>query len=400
MRILMLHQHFRLPSEGGGIRTYYLAKALVDAGHEIDIITAHNKPTYHCHQTEGFRVHYLPVYYDNALHFTGRSLAFVKFWWQAAKKAISLPRPDLCYAITTPLSVAALSLFLKRFKKLPYILEVGDLWPEAPIQMGVVRNRIFKKSLYYLEKRVYKEAEAVVPYSVDIERYIKARIPGIDTTVITNFADCSFFYPVDKQPLPHITGLPQNSFTICYTGAFGKANHLQYILDCAHACQAQHLWQVQFILMGQGAEKPLIEQLVQSRELKNVHILPHAGKEEVRLVLNASDAAFVSFLDIPVLSTGCPNKYFDALAAGKLVIINMKGWIREEIENHQCGFYTDPKEAHAFPAQLTPFLANKLLLTTFQANARQLAEKAYSTNRQLNLFKELIHKVASRLHIH
>jgi glycosyltransferase involved in cell wall biosynthesis len=396
MRILMLHQYFRLPAEGGGIRTYYLARALADAGHTLDIITAHNKPAYQCVHIEGFTVHYLPVYYNNTLRFTGRGLSFIKFLLQAAKKAISLPKADLCYAVTTPLSVAALSLFLKKYRKLPYILEVGDLWPEAPVQMGVVRNRFFKKSLYALERKVYAEAEAVVPYSVDIEKYIKAAVPGVPTTVITNFADCHFFNLQPKVVFPQLPALTAQSFVISYTGTFGKANHLDYILNCAAHCQPLFP-HVQFVLMGEGSEKPRIEALLIKKGLTNVHLLPHSGKEEVRELLNASDAAFISFLDIPVLSTGCPNKYFDALAAGKLVIINMKGWIRNEIELHQCGLFTDPASPELFPEQLLPFIKNPVLLQSFQNNARQLAEETYSTEVQLLAFTNLINSVASRL---
>ncbi len=398
MRILLLHQYFRFPSEGGGIRTYYLAKALVEAGHELEIISAHNETAYKCISTDGFKVHYLPVYYNNSLRFAGRSFAFLKFIIKATQKALSLQKPDLCYAVTTPLSVAALGLFLKKFKRLPYVLEVGDLWPEAPVQMGFVSNRFFKKSLYALEKKVYQEAEAVIPYSIDIESYIKSVVPGIKTTVITNFADCSFFTPVaKKRTIPQLPFLTPDSFVVTYTGTFGKANHLNYLIECAYQCQLQQMNQVQFILMGEGAEKPYIKSLVELKGLSNVHILPHGSKEQVREVLYASDAAFVSFLNIPVLSTGCPNKYFDALAAGRLVIINMKGWIYKEVEARQCGFFTDPDFPEVFPKLLKPYVESSSLLRTYQENARRLAEQAYSTEIQLPKFTALINSIAQML---
>jgi hypothetical protein len=62
MKILYLHQYFLTPEQGGAIRSYHLAKALVEAGHEVEMITAHNHPTYHFEIREGIKIHYLPVF--------------------------------------------------------------------------------------------------------------------------------------------------------------------------------------------------------------------------------------------------------------------------------------------------------------------------------------------------
>jgi glycosyltransferase involved in cell wall biosynthesis len=81
-----------------------------------------------------------------------------------------------------------------------------------------------------------------------------------------------------------------------------------------------------------------------------------------------------------VLETGSPNKFFDGLAAGKLIIINFGGWIKNEIENHLCGVYVNPNQPADFTKKVIPFLSDKKLLENYQQASRKLAEKHYSRN--------------------
>ena len=104
MRILYIHQYFKTPEEGGAIRSYYIASALVEAGHEVVMLTSHNKRRYEVKHINGIEVHYLPVFYENRLHTPGRSKAFLQFVWQACRLLLRLRPFDLCYASSTPLT--------------------------------------------------------------------------------------------------------------------------------------------------------------------------------------------------------------------------------------------------------------------------------------------------------
>jgi hypothetical protein len=78
--------------------------------------------------------------------------------------------------------------------------------------------------------------------------------------------------------------------------------------------------------------------------------------------MNITDAAFVCYKNVPILETGSPNKYFDGLAAGKLIVINFGGWIRKEIEEKQCGIYADPQQPTDFVKKIRPFICDQKLL--------------------------------------
>ena len=145
MKVLILHQHFNTPEKGGAIRSYYLAKALVDAGMKTIVITAHNRKDYKTENIEGIEVHYLPIAYDNRFGFTARSSSFIKYVWSAVRLAAKFKDVNYCYAISAPLTIGLAAMWIKKRQGIPYIFEVGDLWPDAPIQLGFVKNYLFQQ---------------------------------------------------------------------------------------------------------------------------------------------------------------------------------------------------------------------------------------------------------------
>lgn len=161
VKILILHQHFNTPQEGGALRSYYLAKALVDNGMHPIVITARSEKQYKTIIQEGIEIHYLPIAYDNRFGFWKRTISFLRYAWGSARLANKFADVKVCYAISVPLTVGLAARIIKLRYKIPYIFEVGDLWPDAPIQMGFVRNYFFKHILYQLEKSIYRGAQSI-----------------------------------------------------------------------------------------------------------------------------------------------------------------------------------------------------------------------------------------------
>lgn len=137
MKILLVHQHFNTPEKGGALRSYFLATALVEHGHEVVVITGRNQPDASAEVHKGIQIHYLPVPYDNAFGFYKRIRSFLTFIVLACKTAIAQQQVDRCYVMSTPLTVGLVGIWLKWRRKVPFIFEVGDLWPEAPINLAL-----------------------------------------------------------------------------------------------------------------------------------------------------------------------------------------------------------------------------------------------------------------------
>ena len=389
MKILYLHQYFKTPADGGAIRSYYLAKGLADRGNEVEMITSCNEKKDKTVTIDGIKVHYLSVYYDNRLGFIGRTLSFLKFVRKATKKASAIKGADLCYATSTPLTIGLIALKLKKKLNIPYYFEVRDLWPEAPIQMGAIKSNFIKNYLFRLEKKIYENAQKLIALSPGIRDGIEKLVPNKPINILPNISDCDFFHPETKDDRLEKKFNVKNKFVISYFGAIGKVNHLEYMIDIIKKCQGQKLNQIHFLVAGKGSEANKIVALAKNLQLNNVTFLGFLDKNGIKEVLNVTDATYISFADKPILETNSPNKFFDGIAAGKLCIVNSKGWIMNMLEEKQCGFYADPQQPEDFIQKILPFTKDSSQLLLYQANARKLAETYFSREIQVEKFARL-----------
>ncbi len=376
MKIIYLHQYFKTPAEGGAIRSYYLARALVQAGHQVEMITSHNQQTYKQQQIDGISVHYLPVFYANQLGFWQRIRAFVVFFWKAYQKAKKIQHAEICYATSTPLSIGLLAWLLKKTTGLKYIFEVRDLWPQAPVALGIIKNKWLIRVLYQVEKKIYQNAETIIALSPGIRESIQTKAPDKKVILIPNLADTVFFQPKIRSD-------DREKFTILYTGTLGTANHLEHLLDLAHYAMAQSENRLCFKIMGEGKMRDTLLHKAQKLALNNLEFLEAGNKEAVREALYQAQAVYVSFADVPVLQTNSPNKFFDALAAAKLVIVNVRGWLKDLVEAHQCGFYASNENQESNLRQLREFIESSEKLEKYQQNARKLALEKFSLEKNI-----------------
>lgn len=385
MNFLIVHQHFRYPDEGGAVRSYYLGQALLKAGHRVTVLSRKNIKHAEIKNINGLEVHYLPVTYYNKMSFHRRVFSYLGFVIKAIRycyKNLLLSAIDLCYCISTPLTSGIIGYWLFKRKKTPYVFEVGDLWPDAPKAMGALNYPFAVQLAHYLEKKLYANARAIVGLSPDIVSAVEQRT---DTPVffVPNFSDVNFFY--EEQPLP------AQPFIISYTGAIGRANGLEYFLNAALEAQNHNL-PIHFYLMGRGAGYENLKIKVREQNLKNLYFVSFGNKDEVKKVLTTSHAIYVSYKKLPVLETGSPNKFFDGLASGKLIILNFGGWLADLIHRYNCGFNYDPEIPQVFVEKIKPFLADEMQLKGAQRNALQLAREKFDLQDWENEFAVLIEK--------
>jgi glycosyltransferase involved in cell wall biosynthesis len=364
---------------------------MVEAGHTVEIITAHNNKKYVRKEIDGFQIHYLPVRYHNTFGFLRRLYAFLLF----AHKAYYLGRKckdiNLAYITSTPLTVGLAALKLKKNNTIPYVFEVRDLWPEAPIQIGTIRSQFFKYITRKLEIAIYRNASKIVALSPGINDYISKLVPEKPVHFCSNISDCSFFKMTDiKNPALLKKHEIDASFVISYFGAIGKVNALENFLNIAKASAEAGL-KIKFLMIGEGAMSNSLREKARDLDLKNMEFIPHMNKYDLKDYLTIIDAAYISFANFPVMEHNSPNKFFDAIASGKLVITNTRGWTKDLIEKNQCGFFIDPETPNEIITKIKPFF-NKLHLKTYQQNSRRLAENTFEKKRLIpDLLKFIEH---------
>ena len=395
MRILYIHQYFKTPEESAATRSYWISKELIKRGHQVVMITSSNPDKGGIKDVNGIEVHYIPNGYSNYMSKVKKVKSFAAFMYKAIREGSKQKNIDMVFATSTPLSIGAVALWLKKFKRMPYVFEVRDLWPEFPIQIGAVRNKYLIKLLRKFERSIYKNSEHVVALSPGMEEgVIAAGTPENKVSMVPNMSkpDCFYRHAKDDETAKKF-GIDLSKFNVIHFGSMGVANGLEYVIDVATNLQDDN---VDVIFMGAGATEPKLKQLVKERNLENVKFLGRHPMATVMEVVNCCDLSVVSFKDLPILATNSPNKLFDSLSAGIPIAVNSAGWTKDLVEKGDCGFYASVKDPKAFADKIREVKDNKELLDRWGKNARRLSETKYDKNILCPQIAEVIEKAANR----
>ncbi len=390
MKIIYIHQYFRLPSQGGGTRSYEFSKYLKLQGHDIHMITSTENDYEYKELIDGVNVYWIPVKYSNSMNILNRVKSFFEFMYKSYFVAKQIKNVDLCFATSTPLTVGITAVLLKKTKKIPYIFEVRDLWPEFPIQMGAIKNVFFQKLLYGVEKSIYRNSNGVVALSPGMLEGVQKYKLEIPTIVIPNSCDLEMFFPrnhnieVKKQ-----YGL-NDKINIVHFGSMGIANGLDTILDSAEIAKHKGYSNYQFIFIGDGFTKEQMQKKTKKNNINNVKFCGNLAKDIVSEIVNICDFSIVSFKNIPILYTNSPNKLFDSLAAGKVCFVNSAGWTKSLLEDNKCGVYVDPNNPMDLIRQITNIISNPNQKQQMEINARKLAETSFSRVKHAEMLNRFI----------
>ena len=377
MRIIYIHQYYLNPEQGGAIRSYHLSQGLAKKGVTVEVITAHNKNQYMLRKEGEVSVHYLPVPYLPTYSTRKRVMAFYDFYRQAKKLIKRLVKPDLFYISSTPLTTGWIGVWAKKKYNIPYVFEVRDLWPEAPIRILKISNSIIKKLLYDMEASIYRQADKIVALSPGIQNYIEVLFPGKKVALIPNFSNNEFFSPQQKNTCGR--NFDKRPLRILYAGAIGKVNGLRTFLDLASVAQSQRKnWR--FELMGTGNALGELKSYGLDLKLANVFFLPFGNKEAVRSQLKKADFAYISFLPLEVLENSSPNKFFDALAMGLPVIVNYKGWIHDLIVKEKIGLFHSREDHELLIENIEHLEKNLDQYCQLSRNSRRVAKTKFDKN--------------------
>ncbi len=401
MRILYLHQFFKTREGAGGTRSYELARHLVSSGHEVVIVTAAAGASPVRRTVDGFDVVEVggasPDYAAATAHGYGRRMAgFARFAGGATAAALRAERPDVVLATSPPLTIALPGIAAAWRHRAPLVFEVRDLWPEAPIQMGALRSPLAQRAARALERTVYRSARQVVALSPGMrEGVLAAGVEPERVTLVPNASDLDLFSPdLDPGDLRARLGL-EDAFVASYFGTMGEANDLSQVVQAASLLEERGENGVVFVLQGEGKRRQALEDEVHSRGLRNVVLLPAAGKASAARLAAASDACMTIFKDVPILATNSPNKLFDTFAAGRAAIVNTAGWQRELVERHEAGVYARAGDPAHLADQVVWLRDHPEETAAYGRNARRLAETQFDRRILADRMRVVLEEAAS-----
>ncbi len=378
MNILYIHQYFVTPTEPGGTRSYWLAKELVNQGHKVTMLTSSTKfrDSIVEKHIDGIRVLYLREDYDQQMSVSRRLRAFLKFMYKSSHVAIKQKDIDLVFATSTPLTIGIPALLMKWYRKIPFVFEVRDLWPEVPIQMGALKNPILRGIAKLLEKTIYTNAEHVIGLSPGMVDGVAKYIDRDKISMIPNMSKMDEFYPRERNmDLIDSLGLSKTSFKLIHFGSLGLANGVDTIIESAKILREDST--IEFLFVGGGAIESDLRETCEKFDLKNVKFLGKFPMKDTSELVNISDVSIVSFKDIPILYTNSPNKLFDSLSAGKPIIVNSAGWTKGLVDEFGCGYYVNPNTPQDLVSKIIEMKNNPALIKSMGERSRWIAENMF-----------------------
>ena len=380
MNILYLHQYFNTPSMPGSTRSYEFARRLVSRGDTVHMVTSdwQGLAPNHFSIEEGIYVYWLPISYANRMSITQRVFIFIKYIWYALKVGSKL-KYDLVVASSTPLSVAIPALWLKYKNKVPLVFEVRDLWPQLPIAVGAIKSRSLIWLTSKLEKMVYQASQQVVLLSKGMHaELLKNGVPNKKLSTITNLSDIKHFNissEVGQRFRQKFSWLADQPLVV-YTGAFGRINGLSYLIEMA--LEIKKLNQdVRFLLAGDGYERDQLSQLAEKYGILNqtLFFINYLPKDQMPGLLSAATVTTSFFVDFPEMQNNSANKFFDALAAGKPIIINYGGWQADLIHETKAGLVVPADDPRTAAKQLNTLISDQVALKKMATASKHLASR-------------------------
>ncbi|BAN47715.1 glycosyltransferase family 4 protein [Metapseudomonas resinovorans] len=383
MRIVYIHQYFKTPKDAGGTRSYEMARRLVAAGHEVNMISSRPKEELvdgGVDEVSGIKVHWIGVDYNNKMGFISRVKSFFLFAILSSLKAIRL-RADVVFATSTPLTVAVPGVIASFFKRVPLVFEVRDQWPRIPIAMGVLRNPILIFLANILERFTYWYSSHIVALSPGMADGIASRgVSRRKITVIPNGCDLELFSNESirggefRKKNPHIPDGP----IVLYPGTIGKVNGVGYLAELA-AATIRIEKNINFVVVGDGIELDEVVELSNTLGVNGVNffVLPPLPKDELVYALRDSSIIVSLIIDVPELEDNSANKFFDALAASRPIAINYGGWQKEIIKRERVGLVIS-RDVEQAAREVVEFLSDDRLVKASGERAKSLAESMYN----------------------
>lgn len=381
MKILYIHQYFKTPERSGGTRSWEFARRLVRDGNDVTVLCSGTKNRFY--KTSGISVYEVAAPYANEMSMVARIKSFVQFAARSGRIAVSL-KSDLVFATSTPLTVALPGLIASYLRRIPFVFEVRDLWPEVPIALGVIRSPLIVKPAQLLEKLAYHRASHVIALSPGMAEGVRKVNSKVPVTIVPNASDFALFDQSESERRATREWLDWgHKVQIVYAGSFGSSYDLEWAVRLAAELPPEKF---NITLFGQGASTVPLRKLAMELGLLPDKLLPGSlPKEEVAGRVAAADLILSTLEAHQVLEMNSLNKVFDAFAAGRPIVFNHGGWLSDLATSRSAGWRVSrsPEEA---AKQIEEIVSVRQYLEQSGYKARDIAVEQFDRE---SLYQEL-----------
>lgn len=350
MRILFVSQLF---DPENSIKGLEFARRLQALGHEVEVVTTF--PTYpggkvfqgytqrwkQVSVVDGIRVVRLRTYISHGSSALKRMLSYASFGVVASLYSLfGARKSDVIYAYYPPVIVGFVAMCVGTLKRVPFVYDVQDLWPEALVATGMVKEGRVTRLVDKLCGLIYRSAARVVVLSDGYQRaLISKQVPAAKIERIFNWCDeARMGRATENSPVV----FDERFFNILYAGNLGAAQALEHVIEAAHQVKLQGDARVRFVFVGAGMEAARLKARAEELALDNVQFFPQVPVDQVGGILKAADALLVHLADEPVFEITIPSKTQAYLMMGRPILMAVKGEAARIVQDAGAGMVVEP----------------------------------------------------------
>ena len=412
IHLLFLTDNFPPEVNAPASRTFEHCREWVASGHSITVVTCFpNFPSGKIHsgyknrlfaleELEGIHVIRVKTFISANEGTLLRTLDYLSYMFAGFLASLFVRKVDLVIG-TSPQFFTAIAAYLTALvKRVPWVFELRDLWPESIRALGVIETSLGSRALDLLEKVelfLYRKANLIVCVTESFRRNLISRsIEPSKISVITNGVDLNFFQPQSSKDVDLLTKLDlKGKFVAGYMGTIGLAHSLETLVEAAKELQNQPKGEgISIVIIGDGAKKHEIRELIDIQDLRNILLLDSIPKKAVPSYLSLFDVSIIHLAKKDLFKTVIPSKLFETMAAGIPVVYGVEGESREVVLEHSVGVIFEPENSKELAQLLVKLKGDEAQLGQLKSNALHAARhfsRSTLANRMLELLEGLVH---------
>jgi colanic acid biosynthesis glycosyl transferase WcaI len=394
MKILYVSQYFPPEMGAPAARASELSRHWANMGHDVTVLTGFpNHPTGVVPGEYAAKFRRLVVREEISavnvvrtwlLPFPNRKayeriLNYSSFCLSAASTGLLVSRPDVVIASSPQLLVGLSGLWLARCKRVPFVFEVRDLWPESLAAVGAGDgNSMLHRTLAKIAGFLYRNCDRLVVVTPAFEDHLIKYwdLPRNKISVIENGVETDLFTPVLKTDLRKRWDA-EKKFVVSYIGTMGMAHGLETVITAAAKLRDTNP-EILFLLVGEGAEKERIVALAKECSLNNLQFVDQQPREEIPAYIAASDACLVPLKKTDVFKTVIPTKMLEFMSCARPVILGVEGQARTILEEARGGISIEPEDPQALADAICYLAANRDHARILGENGREYIVRKFS----------------------
>lgn len=289
--------------------------------------------------------------------FLKRTLNYVSYMCSAVIVSLFLPKADVVLSTSPQFFNGLAGYVVGKLKRIPWVLEIRDLWPESIVAVGAIKNPAIIKMLEWIERFAYRKADRIVPVTDSFKTYILGKgIEGEKLAVVKNGVDLAQYAPLEStSALAEELGI-KGKFVVSYFGTHGMAHRLETILQAADRLSDKT--HIVFLMVGDGAERKALIQMRDKMAPDNVVMLDQQPKSRMREFWALSNISLVLLKKSDLFKTVIPSKIFESLAMSKPIILGVEGESADLLRAAKAGICIEPEHADDLAARVLELSQN------------------------------------------